>query len=226
MENLNSVLKKIEKLLALAESSNPNEAELASKKAQKLMIKYNVDLSNLGVKEEYEQASKNLNRKLTQEDKLIVLILKDYFHVAVVHAKKPSKGKQELLFGGTPTNLAIAEYMYHFFKRVFNDCWVKYRTSMKGTGVKPKKNPYMYGLYISICKKLDETVKECKEEGLIIVPDQGLTTIFNPKGKVKMDSRVNKDTLQGIEDGAKVVISKGVTFESENNGLLLGNAKK
>jgi hypothetical protein len=54
----NSVLRKVQKLMALATSSNKHEAEQAMIKSHQLLLKHNIDVSN--IVDDEEEASRIL----------------------------------------------------------------------------------------------------------------------------------------------------------------------
>jgi len=49
-----NIIKKVQKLLALATSDNENESQVAAQKAQELIAKYNIDQQLLNSKLEYQ----------------------------------------------------------------------------------------------------------------------------------------------------------------------------
>ena len=54
-EQMKEVIKKVQKLLALAQSDNENEARLALQKAQELQAKYNIVFDQLDVEDESQK---------------------------------------------------------------------------------------------------------------------------------------------------------------------------
>jgi hypothetical protein len=60
-----SIKKRIEKLLRLAESSNPHEAELATKKAEALMVQWGIEAAELDAKGEISEKVVEIHRYYT-----------------------------------------------------------------------------------------------------------------------------------------------------------------
>jgi hypothetical protein len=111
---------KIEKLLNLAQSSNLHEAQAALKKAQELNAQFYLD----DVKKnqfEYEHVIlKSGMKKVSLEDKLILDILNRHFFVfsmiGIGYDIKNETEHRTLEIWGSPENLLMAEYVFHFLQ--------------------------------------------------------------------------------------------------------------
>lgn len=219
---MKSIIKKIEKLLALARSSNPNEAELASNKAQRLMIEHNIQMQQLGKEEEIIMDDSSTYRSLTQAEKLIGYLLTTYFNVQVVYYREWDSRYTEIY--GTPSNIEIAKYMRAYLHRAFENCWKDFAKQEKGS--RPRKNAYQYGLMIGLARQLEATKRECEEEGLVIIRDPRLEeATSHVKRKSKMDKRSSYEVDKGIEDGQSIALTKGVTTETTHTNLMIEEGK-
>lgn len=78
--SMEQVVEKIQKLLALANSDNENEAKLASKKAHELMIKYNLSASEVEmINKEYINKIVSIEPYTKPHQKYIYSILMSFF---------------------------------------------------------------------------------------------------------------------------------------------------
>jgi hypothetical protein len=55
------IIEKIQKLLALATSDNENEAQMAAKRAQELLLKYNLKLTDVELEEGEEKYTREFS---------------------------------------------------------------------------------------------------------------------------------------------------------------------
>ncbi len=151
---------KVEKLLALSQSSNEHEAALAMQKANDLIEKYHIQ--ELGFDQEYRYGFGIIDRKrkrIESYQRRICTILHDFFFVRVVLSSlydplcNDTYKTIELL--GTKENVAIAEYCYHFLENRLASLWSLNRKRFKGT-TRTEKNSYYLGLLRGFYQKLQE----------------------------------------------------------------------
>jgi hypothetical protein len=114
------VLNKVKNLLKLAESSNPHESELATIKANQLLIKHNLEVANINTENEYY-----VHRLLTRKRKdakisTIYDILKHFMVRPIL-----SYGKNEVCIEvtGKRMNIELAEYISEFLDRELDRLW-------------------------------------------------------------------------------------------------------
>lgn len=143
------VLRKVQKLMALSNSGNPNEAELAMLKAQELLLKHNMDGSYLESEDEDKVLLKRIMQQKKEDGKMraIARILETFF-VSVVYRKADGFVCLEIL--GDPTNVEIAEYVAGFLSSELNQLWKS--SQLKGMIA---KNSFFHGIAKGYCTKID-----------------------------------------------------------------------
>ncbi len=234
-------INKIEKLLALAQSPNENEASLAMQKANELIEKYNVQSLERGAEHGLSYVIINKKKKRIEAyQRYICMILSDFFFVKIMMSSlydpltHQSYKTIELL--GTQENIAIGEYCYHFLENKLQMLWVYNRNKYKGS-TRREKNSYYLGLLAGFHGKLkkqkeDRTEgiqeKNENERGLILVAAErkleGYIKSRFPRQK-KVSGRAAKiyanTYADGVETGKTITLAKGVNGEAERSGRLL-----
>ena len=124
----NSIIKRIKKLLTLANNSGATEAEAknAMAMAQRLMTRYNISVANVGD----EKPKQNIRHEeyftrkggLNPADKEITVILKRFYKVKILF-----NGGRGLVMVGTPEDIEIAKYVHGYLRGVFFKCWNDYK---------------------------------------------------------------------------------------------------
>ncbi|MBD66555.1 MAG: hypothetical protein CME62_15190 [Halobacteriovoraceae bacterium] len=135
---LEKMMKKVKALLSLAASDNEHEAQLATIKANELILKYNLKHFESGNKNIYSHTllvAKRKNAKLT----CIYDILK---HFMVKPILIYGKRQVALEVSGTKDSIELAEYVAHFLDEELEKLF-KARADLKGTRA---KNSFFYGI--------------------------------------------------------------------------------
>ncbi len=122
------LIEKIRKLLALSDSSNPNEAALALSRAQKLMQKYSIEKSELsisdGVSEIEIKPRSSINTKLCLN--LLVSVIKKSFGIeALFHCSR--QRIKSVTFIGPSDILESCEYIFVLLSRQTTTAIKRYR---------------------------------------------------------------------------------------------------
>ncbi len=154
----NSVLRKVQKLMALAGSSNENEAEQAMIKSQQLLLKHNLESKYFEEKDEEKIVLKRVLKQKKENAKMrsIAHILSTFF-VSTVYNRSKEHIYLEIL--GTPVNVDIAEYVADFLNSELERLWLQAQkmTSLKGMIA---KNSFFLGLATGYCNKIQSLNKE------------------------------------------------------------------
>lgn len=211
---------KIQKLLALATSSNENEAKLAAEKANELMVKYNLQMSDLKEPCEYDTFVLVSGQRMPVELKFVGGILVKHFFVHLI------QGRGALKIVAEKQNLENGKYLWDFLNRTFKECWLNYKKETKCDN--SLKQTYYLGLYRGLDEKLTATRKKVEQEyGLVVVEDAGLNAfILEAIGKTRVGSKAhvqNRDSnayASGKETGSKITISKGVSSGGDSGKFL------
>lgn len=227
---MDSIIEKIQKLLALANSDNENEAKMATARANELLIKYNLSLQTIENHEANYDTQEIAETGLTLREyqKMISGILLEFFFVKVVIGRKHvgyssgQWGRQKAQYQktirilGTKENCMIASYIFSYLNQVYPKLWKSY-LDRSPTASGRDRVSYYTGLSAGIKKVLLETkFKVETETGMVVVDDPGLVKYlkksaggsYGSPSRSQLDSHVVRD---GIEDGMKVNVRKPIT---------------
>lgn len=165
---LEKVLDKTKKLLALGNSANEHEAHLAMEKVRQLYAKYNLD-HNLSYQKENDFVHLVINynkKKLASWEKRIITILSEHFFVKIILISYFNVNRSERFPAveiiGTKENVLMAEYVFYFLKQqtesLLNDAlsFKKINTSLVA------KNSFRLGVLEGFDKKLLESQYQIK----------------------------------------------------------------
>lgn len=207
------IIEKIQKLLSLATSDNQHEAELASKKAQELLIKYNLSLSQIEVPE-YETTSIGVMRNPAMI--FINNILTDYFFV------NSFRKHNNYVYYGTKENLLIAEYIRDFLNKSFKTL---YKNEAKRNQWKSGANrkAFYFGLYKGLKTQLEENkIKVDTGNGLIVINAKLSNYVKAKHPNVRSRNQTvnikDQNALEfGFEQGKNLRINRGIEQKNENN---------
>jgi len=226
-EDLNDrdrIVVRVHKLMALAESSNPNEAQAAMRKAHELISRHNVNLIAQGADQDYHSIFLGTpHLRHFREAYHLAHLLQDYYFVQGmwIQAWVLEKGRmgRVLEISGTRKNVRIAEYIHAAISRYIDGAWADYR---RGNSLNQyRKTDFAVG----IIEGFKATLQQARTAGSrdndtrlpVRVEDHALTRYlaqryphvrsFSRKGPGH-DARVLAD---GKERGRKLIIAKGIT---------------
>jgi hypothetical protein len=234
-----SFIAKVEKLLALAQSSNENEAILAMQKANELIEKHNITHLAESHDASYTYVIINKKRKRIESyQRKICTILRDFFFVKIITSylydplSNDTHKTIEIL--GSHENVVIAEYCYHFLESRLVALWSQNRHRYKGS-VRTEKNSYYMGLLSGFYDKL-HSQREKKQatskpqnriNSLVVAEDQRLNNYVSMRFPrlttiSRRGPRIYKGTYEaGVETGKKINLHKGVSRKDGNRGNLI-----
>ncbi len=228
------IIDKIQKLLALANSSNENEAKSAAAMAQALLTKYNLTMTDVELEpDEDKYTSEYVQTDRERQDpawKFVQSILREFFFIEIVQTKKrvemndtdgvtywkSSKIVHCYIMFGQPHNVTIAKYVRDFLMRAFPDSFKSYRARTNAPA--SSRNSYYYGLFAGLHEQLKAARGKVEQEmGLVVVQDAGLTEyVKDEMGDVKEKKQKSslgndKNALQaGYEEGKNMKIAMGL----------------
>ncbi len=221
------VKSKIEKLLALADSDNPHEAEAATLKANQLLLKYN--LQNLDYDEDDVETCVKLvfrTKKLNATMNALYDILQYFYVQPVFNRTREGVGLDVV---GTRINVEMADYITKFLASEFEILWNKARKQdprLKGLKM---KNNYILGVATGFTQKLKaernllKNDKSSSRELMIMEENlsQQVRMAF-PRLSRQAGSSASFDAharAKGQRDGGNISIRPGVS--QGNKGALL-----
>lgn len=221
------IIEKIKKLLALATSSNENEAKLAAAKAQELLVAHNLDMQTVNLSDNsYDHDILFEVSKSNAEYKYVSWLINKYFFVMTIQTQFGHKRIYRVV--GEKANIEIASYMSEFFFRAFRECFVQYR---KDNGVPLEaKADFYFGFYEGIKTQLEASRKKVEDsKGLVVIKDPKIReyaiSAIGPIASVKTSvSTRGYDSVReaGFEKGRELNISRGIGGPSIKSGKLIG----
>lgn len=235
-EEEEKLLKRVEKLLSLAESSNEHEAALAMQRVQHLYAKYNLDrIEDRRTSSHVYLIIDRKTRRVEAAESMIYSILADHFFVRVIYstlydAKDLCDYKVAELMG-TPENVAMAEYVFHFLWNKVQAFWRDY-AKRTGKGAASRRS-YMLGVMSGFREKLRQADQAptagatAETRALIKAADRELeefVSFRHPKLTQRRwgGGRGDQGSFNaGVKDGGTITIHRGITQQSGNRGLLL-----
>ena len=156
------VLRKVQKLMALATSSNKNEAEQAMIKSQQLLLKHNMESRYLDSQDEEKMFLKRIMKQSKENAKMrsIARILETFF-VSTVFRRAGDFTYLEIL--GSPVNIEIAEYVAEILDNELERLWdhAKQQAGLKGMVA---KNSFLVGIARGYCNKIQSLKREYSSE--------------------------------------------------------------
>jgi Protein of unknown function (DUF2786)/SprT-like family len=234
------LLSRIEKLLALATSSNEHEALLAMEKVQELYEKYQLDRLESAKKSDFVYRTISLQkRRIERFHYLIGSLLRDHFFVRVIFCSVFDPRDQceykALELMGTQESVQMAEYVYYFLKNQAHSLWNEYRRAHQKSG--RSKNSYVIGVLSGFREKLErdraERGKTSTKTGkaLVLAANEALEKFVSyryprltsvRRGTSLRDGSSYRD---GVEEGWKLILKKGIETSEERSGKLLPRPK-
>lgn len=151
------LLRRAEKLLALATSHNEHEAWLAMERVRELYERHNLERlrARRGATFVVAQLSRG-KKRIDVVESLIASVLVEHFMVQVIFGDtfdaKSAERVRVLEVFGTDENVRMAEYVHAFLYRTAHELWADYRVST-GKGAAAKRS-YLVGVLTGFRDKL------------------------------------------------------------------------
>jgi hypothetical protein len=231
-----ATLKRIEHLLALAQSDHQNEAEAAMSTARRLMLKYNLQEAAVGATGAYSfrHLGKPTGRRMAWQ-RVLANLLSDYFFVDViivpVYRAREGKRGSVIEAVGTQANLKIAAYAHDFLERTAIALWKKHKKEAGLPGDRDKQS-YLYGVMSGFSEKLEGDAEKHQADGLVWLGDPELGRYFRARHPhvrhVTGRARVRGDAFSaGHDAGGRIVLHRGVEAGSTKGApRLLGSGRR
>jgi hypothetical protein len=227
---LDRVLDRIRKLLALAGSPNQHEAEQAMRKAHELMLRHNIDA--VGASSDYEvRTLGDPTRRGTRVEGDIVALLAEYFFVRVIQISVylPLAGTSGNVYEicGTRPNIEMAVHVYAFLLATAERLWRENRGDAR---VRSGHDRFAYqsGVIRGFRDKLATERVELRGTGLVWRGDRRLADYYHARHPRivtrRRTARVSSAHAAGCEAGRSVVLHKPVEHGSSGGSRkLLGS---
>ncbi len=156
------LLRKIKKLLALASSDNENEAMLAMERVKEICHKHNLQMLQEDQQDNlvYEIINTGKKRVENHQYKICSLLI-EHFMVKVVYSNlydpQTLETHKTIELFGTPANVQMASYVYHFLSKKVLELWQSYKCRER------LANRYKRSYLIGLLEGLDEKLCLTKE---------------------------------------------------------------
>ena len=218
------IVVRIGKLMALAKSSNANEAQAAMCKAHQLIARHNVDLLRLGTPQTYTSIFLGRPRlRHFREAYHLAHLLQDFYYVQGVWVEawvldKARMGRV-LEISGSRRNVLMAEYVHSAVVRYIDAAWADYRRDKRLN--RYRKTDFAVGIIEGFRRTLQHSVAKPADDAQPHLPatmaDRALGRYLESRyPRLRSISRQgpghDRQVLtDGIETGRKLVIHKGIT---------------
>lgn len=165
-EEAQRLLRRVERLLALAESSNPHEAELAATQAQALLTRHHLSLGGAALPEALAARAAALGARQLGAPKgrhfeyeyAVAAVLGAHFFVDCVWVSafcaRTLKRGQALEVCGRPEDIEIADYVYHFLTAQLDRSWAAHARQAGARGLRERLS-FCLGVVRGFHGKLD-----------------------------------------------------------------------
>jgi hypothetical protein len=224
------IVERVARLLALAESPNVHEAEAAASAAQRLMLKYNIDLMRDARATGY--AFSHVGRatgRVTESERILAMVLGKHFFVEVIWVPvyRPLEGKRGSILElcGSPANLAMAEYVHAYLTDTAERLWKGHQAAFGVRGNRDRRT-YLAGVMSGFAEKLSRQATTHREEGLVWVKDADLAQYFRRRHPHVRHvryagSRKNEAFARGRDAGRRIILRKGIQATPTSRERLL-----
>jgi len=235
------LLERVKKLLALAESDNIHEAELAATQAQALIHRHHLKLSELErLDPERLSFESGMGARSVGEPKkrhyryeyAITNLLCEHFFVDVIWVSSYDivslkEGRVAELCGRLE-DLEIAEYVYHFIHNHLKIAWCRHKAKHSLKGLQERLS-FSFGLVKGFQSKLDAQAESRSEElGLVLSSSEAASRFLRLRHpRVRSISSGGWSPTEsfgaGFAVGQNLTLRRGVESAAHVSSLQLGH---
>lgn len=215
------IVEKVKKLLSLAKSSNAHEAELATVKANEILLRHNIDM--ISEKREAIYVTRVLSTKRKNPKMTAIYSILSNFVVRTVINKGSSECCIEV--SGTKTNVMLASYIAEFLDRELDRLWKEAKKEHGLSGTR-SMNSFFYGIangFNDKMKRSKTAMSESDQMALVVIDSELKELTKNIYTQLKTTySRSTTDakaSALGRIKGNDLSIHQGV---NSGNGTVLG----
>lgn len=226
------LIDRIQKLLSLATSPNEHEAKLAAAKANEMLVKHNLSISDVELQartdDSYENREVGTYKVMPFEARWVIKIMDRHFFVKSIYRearryKVSEKGMAKVWFVGEKTNVEVASYVFQFLVNKYKQLWKEYQSH---NGLRHElKGAYYEGLTAGLSYQLSERRKDVESSmALVVVDDPNLQRqmekYFPKLGTSSLRPMVRDDEIasDGFAKGKDLHIARGI--EKKDGGAV------
>lgn len=231
MEQNNPIIAKIQKLLALANSSNEHEAALAAAHAQRLLSEHNLAMADIESEQKPQSADKveaTVSKTLPKWVRHLSVGVCTAFDCQAIH--HPATGK--MTFIGVGADVQIAAYTFSYLDKTVRRLCSRYMAvhvsrDLPNRHRELKRQSYYLGAVSTINNRLREqkAVTPTTPGALVPVKEGLIKKAMNDLGPIRtvrsrrsyIDSHAY---TKGQQDGHNVGINKGITGSKSSTAYI------
>jgi hypothetical protein len=212
------VLDRIRKLLALAGSPNQHEAEIAMRKAHELMLRHNIEAAGAQHRAGYEvRHVGDPERRASAVEQAVAALLAEFFFVKVIRVPVylPHLGKRGAAFElvGTRPNLDMASHVYAFLLGTATRLWHAHRTDARVQSGRDRLS-FQTGVIGGFRDRLKAERTALSGTGLVWIGDADLDAYYHARNpriqNRKRKVRVGGAHAAGREAGRTIVLHQPI----------------
>ena len=201
------------------------EAELAASTAQRIMLKYNLDLQRDEAAAATECAYLWLGEptgRVQPHQRALAMLLLEHFFVQVIWIRvyRPAEAKHGSVLEvcGRPENLAMAEYVHQFVSRTVERLWREHKRAANLRSDRDRRS-FLAGAVEGLSDKLQAQRDDAKREGLVWFGDAAVRDYYrrrHPRIVSTGGSSSGSHTAytEGKSAGKTIVLSRPVHGDS------------
>jgi hypothetical protein len=225
-------LRKIARLLSLAESQNIHEAESAMQEAQRLLLKYNLEVPTTdGRRYSFRHLGQPRGR-VDEHLRLVAVVLGRFFFVETIWVSsfEPLTGRQGSVLEvvGRSENLEMSAYVYDFLLHSAERLWLEHKRQHRLTSNRERRT-FLSGVMLGFADKLAQQQKGQAQQGLVWVADAELSKYLRNRHpnirRVYSQGQPRSETrAAGKQAGEKLVLHRPIAGRPATAGApkLLG----
>jgi hypothetical protein len=159
-----AVMRRLKKVLSLAASPNENEAQVAMRKARRLLLEYNIDAVEFDHQRQFSyRVLGQVKGRRAAYELWLAQILHRFFFVEVLWAPSyeaaTDRSGTVLHIYGTEANLDMADYIYAYLNTLLENLWQGYR-DLQGLAGNRQRLPYKGGVLEGLHARLENQASQ------------------------------------------------------------------
>ncbi len=216
------ILRKVRRLLALAESPEEHEAQAAAAAARRLLLRHELDLVSGLVPRSFHVRQLGLPRqRLPVYVKVLAGILAAHFCVEAIWVPawsvRRARSGWVLEISGSPSAIDTAAYVWDFVLSATDRLWIRHRAAEGLTGNQHRRS-YRAGVVLGFREQLDADAQASADEGLVWTGDPALQDWLarrHPHREASASVALTADPAlaSGRRQGRVLVVHKGISAE-------------
>ncbi len=219
-----TIVEKIQKLLALSESPNENEAKSAMLKAQELMVKHKITMKDVqeDVKQDVIITTTSQRFKNTKWKAILAKVISDNFLCESVTSQNGSNHVCRISFVGHVEDVDICIAVYNYAIKFVDKNVAKLRRARYDAGHSAKglEEAYAVGFCHGLRENYMAQIRNNTEFGLVLVKDAEVKTALEKLNPIKRDVKFNQSSMMegflGYMDGRTFTMADRLEGECQN----------